>query len=244
MTLGASMNAGPTAFKLGLRGMPPEAESSLVERDIRLVTELRDARVHLHVAHTSTAAAVAAVRKARRNGLRVTCEVAPHHFLLTEQHIGQYNTNAKMNPPLRVEADRRAVVAALLDGTVDCIATDHAPHASHEKEVEFERAPNGITGLETALGLALRVLHRGHGLPLARVMALMSAQPAAVIGLHERGSLRVGCYADVVVFDAGAEWNFAAGASRSKSRNTPFDGAAMLGRVTATVCEGRVVYRT
>ena len=122
----------------------------------------------------------------------MTCEAAPHHFTLTDDAIGDYNTNAKMNPPLRADADRRAVVAALLDGTVDCIATDHAPHASWEKEVEFERAPNGITGLETALGLALRVLHREHGMPLARVMALMSAQPAGVIGLRDHGSLRVG----------------------------------------------------
>ncbi len=173
----------------------------------------------------------------------MTCEAAPHHFTLTDEAIGDYNTNAKMNPPLREEADRRALIDALLDGTVDCIATDHAPHASHEKEVEFERAPNGITGLETALGLALRVLHREHGMAVARVIALMSAQPAAVIGLRERGNLRVGSFADVVVFDADAEWNFTASESRSKSRNTPFDGAAMLGRVRATVCEGRVVYR-
>jgi dihydroorotase len=134
-------------------------------------------------------------------------------------------------------------VEALLDGTVDCIATDHAPHASWEKEVEFERAANGITGLETALGLALRVLHREHGMPLSRVIALMSAHPASVIGLKERGTMRVGNYADVVVFDAAAEWKFAAKDSRSKSRNTPFDGAAMLGLVRATICEGRAVYR-
>jgi dihydroorotase len=173
----------------------------------------------------------------------VTCEAAPHHFTLTDEAVGDYDTNAKMNPPLRSEADRRAVVVALLDGTVDCIATDHAPHASHEKEVEFERAPNGITGLETALGLALQVLHREHGIPLARVMALMSARPAEVIGLRERGNLRVGSYADVVVFDAGAEWNFRAVDSRSKSKNTPFDGAAMLGKVAFTMSEGRVVFR-
>jgi dihydroorotase len=135
------------------------------------------------------------------------------------------------------------VIEALLDGTVDCIATDHAPHASHEKEVEFERAPNGITGLETALGLALRVLHRECGMELSRVIALMSAQPAGVIGLKDRGSLRVGNSADVVIFDAGAEWRFAAEDSRSKSRNTPFDGTAMLGRVRATISGGRVVYR-
>ena len=189
MTQGASMNAGPIAFKLGLRGMPAEAESSLVERDIRLVTELRDARVHLHVAHTSTAAAIAAVRQARRNGLRVTCEVAPHHFLLTEEYVGQYSTNAKMNPPLRSAADRDAMIEAILDGVVDAIATDHAPHATHEKEVEFEHAPNGITGLETALGLCLHWLHKEWKLPMGRVLSLLSAQPAALLGLKGRGTL-------------------------------------------------------
>jgi dihydroorotase len=246
MTGGCSMNAGQVAFRLGLRGMPVEAESRIVERDIRLLREIERAdgvRPHLHVQHVSTAKALKAIRAAKADGLHVTCEAAPHHFTLTDEAIGDYNTNAKMNPPLRVEADRRAVVDALLDGTVDCIATDHAPHASHEKEVEFERAPNGITGLETALGLALRVLHREHGMPLDRVMALMSAQPAAVIGLRDRGTLRVGSCADLVVFDAGAEWEFRASASRSKSKNTPFDGAAMLGRVVATVSNGRIVYR-
>jgi dihydroorotase len=234
------------AFRLGLRGMPVEAESRIVERDLRLLREIERVdrvRPHLHVQHVSTAKALAAIRAAKAQGLHVTCEAAPHHFTLTDDAVGDYDTNAKMNPPLRVEADRRAVIDGLRDGTVDCIATDHAPHASHEKEVEFERAPNGITGLETALGLALRVLHREHGMPIGQVIALMSEHPARVIKLRERGTLRVGSHADVVVFDAGAEWNFAASASRSKSRNTPFDGAAMLGRVRATVCEGRVVYR-
>ncbi len=246
MTGGCSMNSGRVAFRLGLRGMPVEAESRIVERDIRLLREIERVdrvRPHLHVQHVSTAKALRVIREAKAEGLHVTCEAAPHHFTLTDEAIGDYDTNAKMNPPLREESDRRAVVEALLDGTVDCIATDHAPHASHEKEVEFERAPNGITGLETALGLALRVLHREQGMPLGRVIELMSARPAKVIGLRERGTLRVGSFADVVVFDAGAEWNFAARASRSKSKNTPFDGAAMLGRVMATVCEGRVVYR-
>lgn len=246
MTGGCSMNTGRVAFRLGLRGMPVEAEVRIVERDIRLLREIEAVeklRPHLHVQHVSAAKALAVIRAAKAEGLHVTCEAAPHHFTLTEDAVGDYDTNAKMNPPLRVEADRRAVVEALLDGTVNCIATDHAPHASHEKEVEFERAPNGITGLETALGLALRILHREHGMPLARVMELMSSRPADVIGLRQRGNLRLGSYADVVVFDAGAEWNFVAKASRSKSKNTPFDGAPMLGRVMATICEGRVLYR-
>ena len=250
LSAGGSMNAGPVAFRLGLRGMPSEAESKLVERDLRLLVEIeRSERVrpHLHVQHVSTSRALNAIREAKKQGLHVTCEAAPHHFTLTDEAIDgcgiAYDTNAKMNPPLRAEADRQALIEALLDGTVDCIATDHAPHASHEKEVEFERAANGITGLETALGLALRVLHREHGLSLERVITLMSAHPAKIIGQQHRGSLRVGNYADVVLFDAATEWNFEASQSRSKARNTPFDGAVLLGRVYATICDGRVVYR-
>jgi dihydroorotase len=246
LTGGCSMNAGPVAFRLGLRGMTVEAEARIVERDIRLLREIEKAeglRAHLHVQHVSTARAMDAIRGAKAEGLHVTCEVAPHHFSLTDEAIGEYDTHAKMNPPLRGEGDRVAMVAGLMDGTVDCIATDHAPHAAHEKEVEFAAAANGITGLETALGLALRVLHRGQGMTISRVIALMSAQPAAVVGLAGRGSLSVGSFADVVVFDAAAQWKFAAKESRSKSRNTPFDGAGMVGRVRATVCEGRVVFR-
>jgi len=242
MTQGACMNLGPVSFKLGLRGMAAEAESSMVERDIRLVSELRDAHPHLHVAHTSTAAALAAVRQARRNGLRVTCEVAPHHFLLTEEHVGFYNTHAKMNPPLRSAADRDAIIEGILDGLVDAIATDHAPHAMHEKEVEFENAPNGITGLETALGLCLRWLHGEWRMPLGRVLSLLSAQPAALLGLKGRGTLAVGSFADAVIFDPKAEWTYRATESKSKAKNTPFDGWAMQGRVRWTVSEGRVAY--
>ncbi|HTX74639.1 MAG TPA: dihydroorotase [Terracidiphilus sp.] len=242
LTQGAAMNAGPVAFKLGLRGMPPEAESGLVERDIRLVAEMRDARPHLHVAHTSTAGAIAAVRQARRNGLRVTCEVAPHHFLLTDEHVGLYDTHAKMNPPLRSAADRDAMIEAILDGVVDAIATDHAPHAMHEKEVEFERAPNGIIGLETALGLCLHWLHTEWKMPLGRVLSLLSAQPAAVLGLKGRGTLAVGSAADVVVFDPKAEWTYRATEGKSKSKNTPFDGWPMQGKVRWTISEGRIAY--
>jgi dihydroorotase len=246
LTVGCSMNAGPVAFRLGLRGMTVEAEARIVERDIRLLREIERSdrlRAHLHVQHVSTAKAMGLIREAKAEGLHVTCEVAPHHFTLTDEAIGDYDTNAKMNPPLRAEVDRRAMIAGLMDGTVDCIATDHAPHAAHEKEQEFERAPNGITGLETALGLALRVLHRGEGMTVSRVIALMSAQSAGILSLEGRGTLSVGSFADVVVFDPAAEWSFRAKASRSKSRNTPFDGGAMLGRVMATLSEGRVVYR-
>jgi len=243
LTQGGSMNLGPVSFKLGLRGMPPEAESGMVERDIRLVTELRDIRAHLHVAHTSTAAALNAVRQARRNGLRVTCEVTPHHFLLSEEHVGLYNTNAKMNPPLRSPADRDAMIEAILDGVVDVIATDHAPHAVHEKEVEFENAPNGITGLETALGLCLRWLHKEWKMPLGRVLSLLSAQPAALLNLKGRGTLVAGSFADMVIFDPKAEWTYRAREGKSKSRNTPFDGWTMQGKVRWTISEGRIAYQ-
>jgi dihydroorotase len=246
LTGGCSMNAGPVAFRLGLRGMTVEAEARIVERDIRLLKDIErqdGLRPHLHVQHVSTAKAMDLIREAKAAGLHVTCEVAPHHFTLTDEAIGDYNTNAKMNPPLRAEVDRMAMIAGLMDGTVDCIATDHAPHALFEKEQEFERAPNGITGLETALGLALRVLHKGHGMTVSRVVELMSAQPAGIVSLKGRGTLRVGSFADIVVFDPTAEWSFDAKRSRSKSRNTPFDGAGMVGRVMATICEGRVVYR-
>ncbi|HEV2708909.1 MAG TPA: dihydroorotase [Edaphobacter sp.] len=246
LTGGCSMNAGPVAFRLGLRGMTVEAESRIVERDIRLLREIEKSehlRPHLHVQHVSTGRALDAIREAKRQGLHVTCEAAPHHFTLTDEAIGDYDTNAKMNPPLRAEADRQAVLIGLADGTVDCIATDHAPHAAHEKEQEFERAPNGITGLETALGLALRVLYRGQGLSLGKILSLMSAAPAGIVSLSGRGSLAVGSIADVVIFDPAATWNFAAKASRSKSKNTPFDGAPMLGRVHATISEGHIIFR-
>ncbi|HTZ89434.1 MAG TPA: dihydroorotase [Alloacidobacterium sp.] len=243
MTGGCSMNAGALAFRLGLRGMPVEAESSLVERDIRLLGELKDSRAHLHVAHLSTAKALEAVKRARRNGLHVTCEVAPHHFVLNEDAVAEYNTHAKMNPPLRSEADREAMLEGIIEGAVDSIATDHAPHAAHEKEQEFERAPNGITGLETALGLTMAVLHGKYKLPINRVIALLSTQPAAVLNLKGRGSLAAGSFADVVLFDPKKQWTFQASASRSKSKSTPFDGWTMLGSVAATISEGRIVYR-
>jgi dihydroorotase len=245
MSHGAIMNAGPMAFRLGLRGYPAEAEARIVKRDIGLLREIERTeklRPHLHVQHVSTALALESIRKAKAEGLHVTCEAAPHHFALTDEAIGNFDTNCKMNPPLRSEQDRQAVIAGLLDGTVDCIATDHAPHAKHEKEVEFDRAPNGITGLETALGLAIRILHREHRMPLAKVIALMSASPAKIVKLHDAGSLKPGAWGDVVVFEAQTEWKFQAAASLSKSKNTPFDGAPMLGRVKATIVAGKVVF--
>jgi len=236
------MHAGATAFRLGLRGMPVEAESGIVERDIRLA---RETGARLHVAHISTAKALDAVRRAKDAGLSVTCEVTPHHFLLLDENVGEYDTHHKMNPPLRSNVDREAMIAGLLDGSIDCIATDHAPHAVHEKKQEFERAPMGITGLETSLGLCLRELHHKRGMSLSKVIALLSSAPAQVIGgpLQTRGLLKAGSPADVTIFNPTARWHFDVRQSKSKSRNCPFHGWEMFGRVEYTIVSGRTVYR-
>jgi dihydroorotase len=241
LTGGCSMNAGALAFRMGLRGLPIEAEAGIVARDIALLKELDDDRAHLHVAHLSTRKALDHVRAARRSGLHVTCEVTPHHFVLTEEAVGEFDTHAKMNPPLRSADDRDAMIEGLLDGTIDCIATDHAPHATHEKEQEFERAPNGITGLETSLGLSLAVLHRRHGMPLPQVLALLCSRPAALLGLSA-GTLSVGADADVVLLAPETDWAFHARESRSLSRNTPFDGWSLPGKIHLTLRAGRIVF--
>ena len=240
-TEGCSMNDGPTAFRLGLRGMKDTAESTVVERDVQLAQHFPGAR--LHVAHLSTSEALKPVRRGKRSRARVTCEVTPHHFTLIDENVGDYDTNCKMNPPLRSAADREALLVALADGTVDAIATDHAPHASHEKQVEFERAAFGITGLETALGLAITKLHREHRIPFARIVELFTAGPARVFDLRGRGSLDRGSFADVTIFDPKKRWTFEAAKSRSKSRNTPFDGWQLSGKVVATILGGQIVFR-
>ncbi len=240
LTAGAVMNDGPAAFRLGLRGMTAESEGNLVERDVQLAAQ---SKAHLHVAHISTAAALKAVRRGKRNRARITCEVTPHHFALTDEMVGDYNTNCKMNPPLRSAADREAILAALADGAIDAIATDHAPHAAFEKAAEFDRAPFGITGLETALGLAITKLHLEKRLALARIVELFSSNPAQIFGLRGRGSLARGSFADLTIFDPKKRWTFDAARSRSKSRNTPFDGWQLVGKVVATIVGGKFVYR-
>jgi dihydroorotase len=241
ITENCSMNNGATSFRLGLRGMKAEAESSIVARDIELAQQVERSR--LHVAHLSTTGALKAVREGKRTGLRVTCEVTPHHFALTDNDVGDYNTHCKMNPPLRSTEDRDALLAALEDGTVDAIATDHAPHAPEEKIIEFERAMFGITGLETAMALAIMRLHVERKVPLARVIELFTAGPARVLDLHGRGTLSAGSPADVTIFDPKKKWTFEAAKSLSKSHNTPFDGWAFTGKVIATVVGGKIVYR-
>ena len=240
MTENCVMNEGLASFRLGLRGMKVAAEASIVDRDIQLAQQFMGARYH--VAHISTAEALKAVRRGKRSKAHVTCEVTPHHFVLTDEDVGDYNTNCKMNPPLRSAADREAVMVALADGTIDAIATDHAPHATHEKVVEFERAAFGITGLETALALAVTRLHREQKIPLGRIIELFTAGPARVIDLRGRGTLARGSYADVTIFDPRKRWTFEAAKSRSKSRNTPFDGWQLTGKVVATIVGGKTVY--
>lgn len=241
MTENCSMNAGPTSFRLGLRAMAPAAEASIVDRDVTLAQQIRDSR--MHVAHLSTSEALKAVRRGKRAKARVTCEVTPHHFALIDENVGQYDTNFKMNPPLRSAADREAILVALADGTIDAIATDHAPHAAHEKQVEFERAAFGITGLETALALAITQLHREQKIPLMRIVELFTAGPARVFDLPHRGTLVQGSYADVTIFDPKKRWTFEASKSRSLSHNTPFDGWQLTGKTMATIVGGKIIYR-
>src|SRR5271169_3025892 len=241
LTESSSMHEGPTSFRLGLRGMPAAAEGNIVDRDVHLAQQIRESR--LHVAHLSTSDALKAVRRGKRAKARVTCEVTPHHFILLDEDVGEYNTNFKMNPPLRSATDREAIIVARADGTVDAIATDHAPHALHEKQVEFERASFGITGLETALALAITKLHREHKIPLTRIIELFTSGPARVFDLPGRGSLARGSHADVTIFDPKKRWTFEAAKSRSLSRNTPFDGWQFTGKVMATIVGGKIVYR-
>ena len=239
VTVGCSMNYGATSFRLGVHGMPNSAESSIVERDIKLA---RETKGHLHVAHLSTREALEAVRRAKKAKLRVTAEVTPHHFTLIDENVGEFDTNYKMNPPLRSAADRDAMIAGILDGTIDAIATDHAPHAFHEKQVEFERAAFGINGLETSLPIVLTVLHHHFKLPLWRIVELLATNPAKIFGLTGRGTLAKGAHADVTIFDPKKKWTFDASQSLSKSRNTPFDGWSFTGRAVMTIVGGNVVH--
>ncbi|MGA7756126.1 MAG: dihydroorotase [Candidatus Sulfotelmatobacter sp.] len=241
MTENCSMHAGPTSFRLGLRAMPAAAEGAIVDRDVTLAQQIRESR--LHVAHLSTSDALKAVRRGKRAKARVTCEVTPHHFALIDENVGEYDTNFKMNPPLRSAVDLEAILVALADGTVDAIATDHAPHAAHEKQVEFERASFGITGLETALALAITKLHREQKIPLTRIVELFTSGPARVFDLPHRGSLAKGDFADVTIFDPKKRWTFEAAKSRSLSHNTPFDGWQFTGKVAATIVGGRIVHQ-
>jgi dihydroorotase len=210
----------------------------MVARDIAL---LERSGGRLHVAHASTAGTIDLVRRAKARGLAVTVEAAPHHFTLTEEAVGDYDTNAKMNPPLRQRVDVDALIAGMRDGTVDAIASDHAPHHRDEKDVEFECAAHGIVGLETSLALSLALV-RDHGLDVETLVRLMSVNPARILGVPG-GSLTVGAPADVTVIDPHAAWEVSPENFRSKSRNTPFGGWALTGQARATVVGGRVKWQ-
>jgi dihydroorotase len=232
-----AMNEGVMSVRLGLPGLPAVGESAMVARDVELA---RYTRGRLHVAHLSTAESVEIVRRAKQDGLDVTAEAAPHHFTLDESACEGYNTNAKMYPPLRTPRDVLAIRAGLADGTIDTIATDHAPHHRDEKRVHFEDAARGIVGLETLLPLSLTLVSQGV-MTLERVVEALSLAPARTLTL-ERGTLAVGAIADVTIFDAGREWSLDAQALASKSKNTPFDRWSMKGRVTRTIVGGRSVW--
>ena len=240
LTENCSMHSGARSFRLGLRGMTAAAEASIVERDVQMATQIPNSR--LHVAHLSTSEALKAVRRGKRAKARITFEITPHHFTLTDEDMRDYDSNFKMNPPLRSVSDREAILVALADGTADAIATDHAPHATHEKEMEFELAAFGITGLETALALAITRLHVGKRVPLQRIVELFTAGPVRCFDLRGRGSLVRGSFADVTIFDPKKKWTFDAAKSLSKSRNTPFNGWQLTGKVMATIVGGKVVY--
>ncbi|HEX6251892.1 MAG TPA: dihydroorotase [Gemmatimonadaceae bacterium] len=233
------MNEGIVSARLGLKGIPAEAEEIMVIRDILLA---RRTRGHVHLAHMSTAGSVELIRWGKEREIRVTAEVCPHHLTLTEDAVTGYNTNAKMNPPLRTAADVEALCAAVADGTIDVIATDHAPHHYDEKEREFANAPNGIVGLETALGVLLTSLVHTDVVSLPLLVERMSCAPARIFGL-EGGTLRRGAPADVTVFDPELEWTVDPKRFRSKGRNTPYAGRALRGRALCTIVGGEIVYR-
>ena len=238
LSAGGVMNEGEVATRAGLRGQPSSAESVMVARDLELV-EWTGARYH--VAHMSTARSAALVRDARRRGLPVTCEVTPHHLHLTDAACACYDTNAKVAPPLRGADDRDALKEALADGTVDAIATDHAPHSPVEKDLEFDQAAFGLIGLETALPLVLALVRDGV-IPLERAVSLLTDGPARCFGLAGAGRLVEGGAADIVVVDPDAVWTVTAAALRSKSKNTPFLGREMRGAATLTLVGGKVVH--
>jgi dihydroorotase len=236
LAAGGQMHEGQVSARLGLRGAPAEAESLMAMRDIALA---RLTGCRLHLLHVSTVDTVAAVRLAKVEGLRVTAEATPHHFTLTDEALTSFDPNTKVNPPLRSETDRRAVIEGLADGTIDAIATDHAPHALEEKDVEFEFAPPGLVGLETALGLTISELVEPEYLTLAQAIDRLSTAPAAILGLDSQGRIEVGRRANLVVFDPARRWTVDPASFRSRSRNTPFAGRVLHGRVTETVYAGR-----
>ncbi|MFM9905052.1 MAG: dihydroorotase [Pyrinomonadaceae bacterium] len=239
LSSGGVMHEGRVSLLLGLKGMPALAEDIDVVRDIILA---KDTGSHIHIAHVSTKGAVEAVRRAKAEGINVTCEVTPHHFTLTDKAVEGYDTNTKMAPPLRSQEHLEAILEGIRDGTIDAMATDHAPHHADEKALEYDRAPFGITGLETAIGLACNELVHKGVIDLVRLVELCSANPAKIFKLTGRGTLTPGSIADVTIIDPELEWTYTNAESRSKSRNSPFDGWKFRGAAVATIVGGKIVY--
>ena len=232
------MNEGAVSTRLGLAGIPNASEDAMVARDIQLA-ELTGAR--LHVAHVSTLGAVALIRSAKGRGAKnITAEATPHHLTLDDEAANGYNTNAKMNPPLRSMKDVEALRAGIADGTIDCIATDHAPHSTIEKDVEFDKAANGIIGLETAFSLIYGLVEQG-ALSLDKAIAAMTINPARSFGLS-KGTLRVGSVADITIVNPNRTWTVSHATLRSKSKNTPFIGMKLKAVVERTIVAGKIVY--
>jgi dihydroorotase len=237
LTHGGCMNEGPISTELGLKGMPTEAEDIMVYRDIALLEKTGG---RLHVAHISSGEAVELVRRAKVKGLAVTCEVAPHHFILTDKSVRGYDTNTKMSPPLRAQSDIDAIKEGLRDGTIDIIATDHAPHDLADKQADYHNACFGIVGLETALPLSLRLVDEKI-LTLPQLIEKLTSRPAEIFKL-DQGTLGVGKQADVVIFDPNQEYKVEAAKFNSKSKNSPFDGWPVKGRVRHTLFKGKSIY--
>lgn len=230
---GGVMNEGTVSTRLGLRGIPREAEDIMIARDLMLA-RLTGGR--LHIAHVSTGGGVELIRRAKEEGINVTAETCPHYFTLTEKAVSDYNTNAKVNPPLRTEEDLIAIIEGLKDGTIDVIATDHAPHHRDEKLLDFDNAPYGISGLETALSLSLNVVHSGH-ISLYDLTKKISLNPARILGLT-KGSLTIGAMAEIIILDINREFKVEGDRFISLGKNTPFDGWLLKGMVVATICKG------
>lgn len=247
LSKGGVMHEGKISLFLGLKGMPALAEDLDAVRDIILAKETG---ARIHIAHVSTKGAVEAVRRAKNEGISVTCEVTPHHFTLTDSAVAgekgagnPYDTNTKMAPPLRSEEHLEAILEGLKDGTIDAIATDHAPHHADEKALEYDRAPFGIIGLETALGLAFRELVHKGVIDLQRLVELCATNPARIFGLESRGTLKPGSVADITIIDPDRVWTYRNAESRSRSKNSPFDGWEFTGAAVATFVAGKLVFR-
>lgn len=235
LTEGGVMNEGLLSFTMGMGGIPSEAEETMVARDIALAGLTKG---KLHIAHVSTAGSVRLIRQAKESGIPVTAETCPHYFTITEEAVQTYNTNAKVNPPLRARKDLEALQEGLKDGTIDVIATDHAPHHRDEKRMEFDRAPSGISGLDTALSLSLKLVQEGT-ITFSQLIEKMAQNPARILGL-KKGKLKVGHTADVVILDVHKEYTIRSEQFLSKGRNTPFDGWNVKGKPVATISKGKL----